>query len=68
MSTPEPPADGPPELQDPDFIKVSKALHNRAERARAEKSKTLQEWSQEQTDEEILSEYGLDMNVLREDP
>lgn len=68
MTTSDPPNDDLPELQDPDFIQIRKALHEAAERARAEKAEALQEWSQEQTDEEILSEYGLDMDVLREDP
>jgi len=39
MSPPEPPTDDPPELQDPDFIQVAKALHAAAERARLEKPK-----------------------------
>lgn len=67
MSTPEPP-DDLPQPQDPDFVQLTKALHTAAERARAEKAKALRDWSQEQTDEEILDDYGLDINVLREDP
>lgn len=68
MTTSDPPNDDLPELQDPDLIQIRKALHAAAERARAEKAEALHEWSQEQPDEEILAEYGLDMDVLREDP
>lgn len=68
MTTPEPPDDDRPEPQDPDFIQLTNVLRTAAERARDEKANALQEWSQEQTDEEILDEYGLDMDVLREDP
>jgi hypothetical protein len=68
MSTPEPPDDDRPEPQDAGFIQLTNALRAAAERARAEKANALHEWSQEQTDEEILDEYGLDMDVLREDP
>lgn len=68
MNTPEPPDDDRPEPQDRDFIQLTNVLRAAAERARDEKANALQEWSQEQTDGEILDEYGLDMDVLREDP
>lgn len=69
MSTPQPPpGEDHPEPQDPDFVQLINVLHAAAERARAAKSAALHEWSQEQTAEEILADYGLDIDALREDP
>jgi hypothetical protein len=68
MSTAEPHDHDLPDPQDSDFIQALNALHARAELSRTEKTQALQQWSQEQTDEEILDEFGLDMDVLREDP
>lgn len=65
---PEPPDDDLPQPQDPNFIELTEALHAAAERARAEKAKVLREWRQEQSDQEILDQYGLDIDALREDP
>lgn len=68
MSTAEPPADDLPDPQDRDFIHALHALRARAELSKTEKAQALQEWSREQTDEQILDEFGLDMDILREDP
>ena len=68
MASADPPNDDHPELQDPDFFRALNALRARAERAKAEKTRALQDWGQEQTDAEILDEFGLNMDVLREDP
>jgi hypothetical protein len=68
MNPPEPADNDLPEPQDPDFIQVTNVLRTAAEKARDEKANALQEWSEEQSDEEILDEFGVDMDVLREDP
>lgn len=68
MTSAEPPIDDLPDPQDPSFMRALNALRSQADAAKAEEAEALQEWSHEQTDEEILDEFGLNMDVLREDP
>ncbi|GAB3917769.1 hypothetical protein GCM10011575_41800 [Microlunatus endophyticus] len=73
MSTTEPPDqpygdDPPPEPQDPDFIRAMAALRAKAQRTKAAKEQALTEWSQADTDEQLLADLGLDIDELRQDP
>ena len=73
MSTTEPTdepvgGDPPPDLQDPAFIQAMAALRAKAQRTKADKEQALTEWSQADTDEQILADLGLDIDELRQDP
>lgn len=73
MSPAEPPDEpfpdnADPGPQDPDFIRAMAVLRARAERSKIDKQQALNEWSQTDTDEEILADLGLDMDALRQEP
>lgn len=56
-----------PELQDPDFIQMTAALHNAAERANARKNQALAQWKETATDEEIAHDLGVNVDALFRD-